>query len=343
MAKIFHIGTSVSFVYIHLVGACFKLFLLQMTTFTMTSNGEKFPRTLEGFGYAFNKEGKLRKICSSTGQPGDEPFQFSVSEDHSFSQRHYEALGEVITDYVYGLLENDLNLHRLDVPQSGSGPKSFIFATEDALQNPDKLLLLIHGSGVVRAGQWARSLIINDSLQTGTQIPYIKKAIECGYGVIIFNTNDNTREIDGKEVKIKGSRDPKEHADYVWKHYVKESKAKHIAIVAHSYGGVVTVDLAINHFSDFQDRVFAIALTDSVHSFQVQKSSSKVVQYLQKVSRNWVAEDEPLDTPIPFHRPDIERISAGHPRHEMTSSSSIDSVFKFLEERYRALKKKDEL
>ena len=35
-------------------------------------------------------------------------------------------------------------------------PRSFFFVSEDATTNPDKLLVLIHGSGVVRAGQWAR-------------------------------------------------------------------------------------------------------------------------------------------------------------------------------------------
>lgn len=50
--------------------------------------------------------------------------------------------------------------------------------SEDALTNPDKLLVLIHGNGVVRAGQWARRLIVNEDLDSGTQIPYIKRAIE---------------------------------------------------------------------------------------------------------------------------------------------------------------------
>lgn len=36
---------------------------------------------------------------------------------------------------------------------------------------------------------------------------------------------------------------PNEHAQYVWKHLVKNTKAKRIYIVAHSFGGVVTVNL----------------------------------------------------------------------------------------------------
>ena len=35
-------------------------------------------------------------------------------------------------------------------------PQSFFFMSEDAMKNTEKLLVLIHGSGVVRAGQWAR-------------------------------------------------------------------------------------------------------------------------------------------------------------------------------------------
>ncbi|CAI8013466.1 Cotranscriptional regulator FAM172A [Geodia barretti] len=78
--------------------------------------------------------------------------------DHRYNQAHYEALGEV-----------DANRRE---------PKSFVFESEDARSNEEKLMVLIHGSGVVRAGQWARRLIINDCLDTGTQLPFIKRAKE---------------------------------------------------------------------------------------------------------------------------------------------------------------------
>ena len=42
--------------------------------------------------------------------------------------------------------------------------------SEDAMSNPDKLLVLIHGSGAVRAGQWARRLVL---LLMGTSFSYI--------------------------------------------------------------------------------------------------------------------------------------------------------------------------
>uniref|UniRef100_A0A8B9DJ40 Family with sequence similarity 172 member A n=1 Tax=Anser cygnoides TaxID=8845 RepID=A0A8B9DJ40_ANSCY len=142
----------------------------------------EFPDTLEGFEYIFNEKGQLRH--AKTG----EPFVFNYREDlHRWNQKRYEALGEV--------------------DATESEPKSFIFMSEDALTNPDKLLVLIHGNGVVRAGQWARRLIINEDLDSGTQIPYIKRAIEEGYGVIVLNPNENYIEVEKTKAQVHLSSD----------------------------------------------------------------------------------------------------------------------------------------
>ncbi|XP_063176992.1 cotranscriptional regulator ARB2A isoform X2 [Chroicocephalus ridibundus] len=164
----------------------------------------EFPDTLEGFEYVFNEKGQLRHI--KTG----EPFVFNYREDlHRWNQKRYEALGEIITKYVYELLQKECHLKKVTLPVDAteSEPKSFIFISEDALTNPDKLLVLIHGSGVVRAGQWARRLIINEDLDSGTQIPYIKRAIEEGYGVIVLNPNENYIEVEKTKAQVQLSSD----------------------------------------------------------------------------------------------------------------------------------------
>ncbi|XP_068031810.1 cotranscriptional regulator ARB2A isoform X2 [Anomalospiza imberbis] len=164
----------------------------------------EFPDTLEGFEYIFNEKGQLRHI--KTG----EPFVFNYREDlHRWNQKRYEALGEIITKYIYELLQNECHLKKVTLPVDAieTEPKSFIFMSEDALVNPDKLLVLIHGNGVVRAGQWARRLIINEDLDSGTQIPYIKRAIEEGYGVIVLNPNENYIEVEKTKAQIQLSSD----------------------------------------------------------------------------------------------------------------------------------------
>jgi hypothetical protein len=45
-------------------------------------------------------------------------------------------------------------LHRIAVPDNlPESEASFVFSTSKPLENVDKLMVIIHGSGVVRAGQ----------------------------------------------------------------------------------------------------------------------------------------------------------------------------------------------
>nr|XP_032658649.1 cotranscriptional regulator FAM172A isoform X4 [Chelonoidis abingdonii] len=268
----------------------------------------EFPDTLEGFEYAFNEKGQLRHI--KTG----EPFVFNYREDlHRWNQKRYEALGEIITKYVYELLEKECHLKKVTLPVDAteSEPKSFIFMSEDALTNPDKLMVLIHGSGVVRAGQWARRLIINEDLDSGTQIPYIKRAIE-----VIKMDNGS----------------PEEHAVYVWDHFIAESAAENVYFVAHSYGGLAFVELMIQREADVKNKVTAVALTDSVHNVWHQEAGKTVREWMRENCCNWVSSSEPLDTSVESMLPDCPRVSAGTERHELTSWKSFPSIFKFFSE-----------
>ena len=102
-----------------------------------------------------------------------------------------------------------------------------------------------------------------------------------------------------------GNSSPEEHAKYVWKHIIEKSAAKEIYIVAHSYGGTVATDLVSRYWPHnryvtvhclyiqanrseirevFQRRVKKIAFTDSVHSFELQKTNSVVKRWLVSVS-----------------------------------------------------------
>ncbi|XP_073200583.1 cotranscriptional regulator ARB2A isoform X7 [Lepidochelys kempii] len=130
-------------------------------------------------------------------------------ENGNIPENRIQNVLDIITKYVYELLEKECHLKKVTLPVDAteSEPKSFIFMSEDALTNPDKLMVLIHGSGVVRAGQWARRLIINEDLDSGTQIPYIKRAIEEGYGVIVLNPNENYIEVEKTKAQVQLSSD----------------------------------------------------------------------------------------------------------------------------------------
>ena len=147
---------------------------------------------------------------------------------------------------------------------------------------------MIHGSGVVRAGQWARRLIINEDLDKGTMLPYIKHIQAQGWGVAVLNTNHN--ELPDTKETIPDNASPEEHADTVWEEVIKPSQAEQIVIISHSYGGVVTMDLARRRKEDFLKRVCGVFMTDSVHYRLTghQELDTK----LEVISKNYVASDK---------------------------------------------------
>ncbi|KAM7364712.1 FAM172 family protein homolog CG10038 [Cochliomyia hominivorax] len=297
---------------------------------TPTTKSGQAIQKLREFGYAFNAAGELRKIDKTTGEVGDEPFQFEISKDHATNQAHYEKLADQIPEIVYDLLEQN-GLTRTYIPEDTPIEEStFFFTYPEKLNKPKKLIVIIHGSGYVRAGQWARSLIINNSLDHGTQIPYIKRARELGYDIVVTNTNDNYRTIDGKRIPIQGLSSATTHASHVWQKYVMACEPESVAIVAHSAGGGVTVELAKRFPEFFKNYVFAIAFTDSAHS-HVPEELRKIIG---QRTCNWVSSSKPLDTEIKTSKDDIKMVSAGHSKHEWTSYSAFESVFKYLEQKY---------
>ena len=86
--------------------------------------------------------GKLKKIGTQ------EPFEFNVFDTQQENQKHYEAIGETLTDVVYDLLEKK-GLHKIYLPEDVSKDKAaFVFSTQKELKDPKKLMVIIHGSGL---------------------------------------------------------------------------------------------------------------------------------------------------------------------------------------------------
>ncbi|TWW60012.1 Protein FAM172A [Takifugu flavidus] len=164
-------------------GTCLALVLSPVVTRLLESHHALVTDSRDCLSSFPPADGQLRH--TETG----EPFVFNAREDlHRWNQKRYEALGEIITLYVYELLEKTCNMTKaiLPVDASPDEPTSFIYLTPDALLNPSKLLVLIQGSGVERAGQWARRLIINQDLDSGTQIPFITRAIQARVDVVMM-------------------------------------------------------------------------------------------------------------------------------------------------------------
>lgn len=125
-------------------------------------------------GYAFSPAKKLCQVINGSIKE-DSKFVFEVKkDDRAYNQKNYEEIGDIITEFVYGLLESSpICLKRRDIPPASSGskdiPRSFVYVSEN-FDSCDKLCVIIHGSGVVRAGQWVciPSSLLADMAAFGT-------------------------------------------------------------------------------------------------------------------------------------------------------------------------------
>ncbi|CAD5123458.1 DgyrCDS11804 [Dimorphilus gyrociliatus] len=282
---------------------------------TETSNAEKI--LAKDYGYYFNDNGEL--VHNDT----KDKFVYEFYDQKSKNQERYENIGDLITEIIYEKLESEFKLKKYNMKgrpfQNSDDKDGFVFATDDFNQK-DKILLLIHGSGVVRAGQWARRLIINESLKTGTQFEYIKRGIEENFGVIVLNTNHNKNK-HGEKFDL--SETPERHGENVWKYFVEDLKNTQVAIVAHSYGGVVTSAIMKKYKQSCEEKVFAVAFTDAI--------DYGTPKFLKHKVKNWVTSKEKLGSKLTERNSEIvEMFSAGTTAHEETSASAFEEVFNFI-------------
>lgn len=125
----------------------------------------KTPQTVEDFGYFFDESGVLRH------QETKEKFIY-------LTNRYYSLLGDCVETYIQNLIKSEKwNYREIWLPireeeTSDHHDQVNIFVSDDFSTNENGCLVLIQGSGAVRAGQWARSCCINDSLDIGGNFNY---------------------------------------------------------------------------------------------------------------------------------------------------------------------------
>ena len=208
--------------------------------------------------YKYNENGEL--VNKKTGK-----------KCGMLNKQEYDLVGMYVQKYVENLIINKFDLDILYVPNKENNnfekrdeeiAQCKILTTKDFKTNP-KCLILIQGTGVVRLGQWARSVCINENLNLGTMIPYVDKAIKNNYSVIIMNPNE--RKDFKTEKIIEEFKTMEKHSVYVYNNIIKNNKnIIEIYIVAHSMGGECTVEILLNNKEDLMNkRIKKIAFTDS--------------------------------------------------------------------------------
>jgi hypothetical protein len=279
---------------------------------------------LRSLGYQYTENDELRAVADGG------VFQFR-------GQPHYERLGLAVEAYVQALLRSRFGMLRHFLADHTP-----VFATPD-LETRSGALVLLCGGGRVAAGQWARRLCINQSLATGAVFNYIRDAQAAGLSVLILNPND--------------ARSSERHCAMAWRTVLEPcaetGRLRHVALVAHSYGGVCTVAmLGDGAPQSVLQLLRGVALTDSVHGRGIERCSPEARDFFSTRCVNWVTSDQPLNSLVaaamnsppkgaakrlralaPLFQPawcDTLRLSAGTDVHESTSEACRVPAMRFL-------------
>ncbi|XP_009959101.1 PREDICTED: putative protein FAM172B, partial [Leptosomus discolor] len=302
----------------------------------------------EELKYDFNIKGELRHLDTN------ESFVFEYYKNaHEKNHKRYQVLQHLITQYVYELLERVCMLQKIYIPTDATEnePRSFFFVSENALTSSSSLIVLLQDRGVFRAGQWGHRTIVSEGLGHGTQIPFIKMALQSHKGVIVLNPNDNFIDLKTEKERLsfstreesptskqsiwwipkRGSSSPEEHTMYVWDHFISKSAAKNVAFVAHGYGGLVFVDLLVQRKQEVMNKVYAVAFIDSTHNTRHQaRSDPQAQEWIQKNCREWVSNSKPLDKAVGSLVKVNCTVSAGTEKYSLAPSCCLHAIFKYL-------------
>ncbi|XP_045859638.1 putative protein FAM172B [Meles meles] len=309
---------------------------------------------LEELKYDFNEKAELRH--TETQRPFVFNYYKNVLERNS---KRYQALGHLLAQYIYELLEKVCKLQKVYIPtEADKEPRSFFFMSERALTSHHSVLLvLLQDHGVFRAGQWSQQAIIHHGLQHGSQIPCIQMALQAHYDVIVLNPNDNfvdlkmenewksllTQNIGSSSLKMvqaenffslqqplqcipkRCSNTPEEHMAYIWDYFISKTEGKDVAFIVHGYGGLVFMDLLVRRKREVMNKVYAVALIDSEHHVGHQLGSDvQLLAWIKHHCREWVTSPKPLDKPATtVLKKEFPMVSAGTEKHNLAPSSSL--------------------
>ena len=244
-------------------------------------------------------------------------FEFAYYSSDTKNQKRYEKIGNAVTEHIYKVMESKFDLMRINIPGTESEESldqdfgtSFVFMSKNFQHRQGKKLILINGSGAVRAGQWARKIIVNDNLHAGSMLPYIEWALQNEFGILVLNTNESGPN-------LKGSETPFEHAETAWNKFLSHVSEKSVFIVAHSFGGIVTQKIA-SKYEKFDKVVAKIAFTDSVHMGPLHCNNIPII--------NWITSDAAVNNYL-GEKNGCELRSAGTQEHAWTSHCAINHIF----------------
>ncbi|KAG0087966.1 hypothetical protein BGZ93_002543 [Podila epicladia] len=280
---------------------------------------------------------------SELGWHFDKNNDFVDKNDKLFDFKKYEAYYEYvhtrIKAHLFSEMKRQFDLVQRPVPMDDSeGPVDpedpyvpQIFSSEDVSTNKN-LLVIVQGLGLVPPGQWARKLFTNGKrgeFKYASQFPYIQKAKELGWAVILCDPNHTL-----KDQQPQSERTRAQHVQRVWEDIVVPSKAESVMIAAFSAGTWSTLYLFDNNRGEFINRVRGVALMDGATGAELLRYRGGL--WFKNHSRAFVLNERKESLGNVEEVPDARD-------HDTVPGAAIGLVFKYLKNKLDEYEKSEEV
>ncbi|CAH0480501.1 unnamed protein product [Peronospora belbahrii] len=246
-----------------------------------------------------------------------------------------EELIQTLVAQIHTKLKSELNLREVFIPNSKAEARCSIFVSHNYAACPKLCIFMQPGKGM-QPGMWSCTIHPKTGFQ-GSMIPYLKTAIQGGYGVVVLNPSTNYCIVNGHRAKILHSSTPESHVSYVWKNYIVPNAAQEISFIVHDNAGILLKTFLSSLNGHEQQRVGGIAFIESAHQIS-SGDSNGLREMLRDKAVNFEASTEPMFTVIGSSKArlgctslSVGRTSGEINNREWTVHSVQTSAFVFLQ------------
>lgn len=196
----------------------------------------------------------------------------------------YDKIAEYCMQYAQSIMMVAGNLQKVRVTD---GVNAFVSQSRQTTADKRrKVLLIITGKGLVRAGIFSRKHLMMSSVEAATAIPFIREAVHRDMNICVLDPNANPR------------KDPMGIVESSLEQLFPEREEEEVYVVAHSMAGAQMVRIlhkkagpsaeethqnhvvAVRTARSFQERITAIAFTDSNHNINWVKDNPLLTSLL---------------------------------------------------------------
>lgn len=192
-----------------------------------------------------------------------------------------------------------------------------IYHTPNALQQPEKLLVLICGSGRIMAGLWSVGVCAYSGLNAGSMLPMISEAKKRQMEIIILNPN---------AVGFFGSAG---HVTSSFNEFIIPAKPSKVWIVAHSFGGYSTCNVISSNAEWAINHIMAFALSDAVEA-RIKSDGFLINKWAHDHGINWVKSQEEINKELPPSS-SLQHRSANTDDHPMTTWKAFPYIWEWFD------------